>query len=53
LSRMKSMLWDEHDKRLWLETVWFLAVNAGTGYVFLRWGFQWKQEPGKVQRFMW
>lgn len=38
---------------LGLETAWFLAVNAGTGYVFLRRGFAWEQAPGEVQRFMW
>jgi alpha-1,2-glucosyltransferase len=36
-----------------LETIWFIAVNAITGYVFLYKGFEWPQEPGKVQRFMW
>jgi alpha-1,2-glucosyltransferase len=36
-----------------LETVWFIIVNAVTGYVFLYKGFEWPQEPGKVQRFMW
>lgn len=39
--------------RLWLETVWFLIVNFITGYIFLYWDFEWVQEPGKVQRFMW
>jgi alpha-1,2-glucosyltransferase len=38
---------------LWVETAWFLGINAGTGYVFLYWGFEWVQEPGRVQRFMW
>ena len=38
---------------LWLETAWLLVLNVGTGYVFLKWGFEWKQEAGKVQRFMW
>lgn len=42
-----------HDHRLWLETLWFLAVNAVTGYMFLYRGYSWPQEPGKVQRFMW
>lgn len=42
-----------NDYRLWLETVWFLAVNAGTGYMFLYRGFAWPQEPGKTQRFIW
>lgn len=52
-ARAKAVLYEEHDYRLWLETVWFLAVDWGTGYVFLYWGFGWKQEPGRVQRFMW
>lgn len=38
---------------LFLETLWFLAVNAVTGYVFLYKGFEWPQEPGRVQRFLW
>ncbi|RDW58189.1 hypothetical protein BP6252_13600 [Coleophoma cylindrospora] len=41
------------DYRLYLETVWFLAINAVTGYIFLYKGFTWVQEEGKVQRFMW
>lgn len=41
------------DHRLWLETAWFLLINAVTGYVFLYRGFEWLQEPGKIQRFMW
>lgn len=36
-----------------LETLWFIAINAVTGYVFLYKGFEWPQEPGKIQRFMW
>lgn len=36
-----------------LETLWFIAINAVTGYVFLYNGFEWPQEPGKIQRFMW
>ncbi|KAF2421518.1 hypothetical protein EJ08DRAFT_620018 [Tothia fuscella] len=43
----------EDSTRLALETLWFCAVNAGTGYLFLERGFSWEQEPGKVQRFMW
>ncbi|GME26814.1 Alpha- glucosyltransferase alg10 [Neofusicoccum parvum] len=42
-----------HNKSLWVETAWFLAVNVVTGYIFLNWGFLWPQEPGKLQRFMW
>lgn len=41
------------DWRLRLETMWFLGINAVTGYVFLYRGFEWPQEPGIVQRFMW
>lgn len=47
------VLYARHDHRLWLETAWFLAINWATGYIFLYWGFEWAQEPGKVQRFMW
>ncbi|KAJ5758736.1 Dol-P-Glc:Glc(2)Man(9)GlcNAc(2)-PP-Dol alpha-1-2-glucosyltransferase [Penicillium odoratum] len=36
-----------------VETVWFLIINAVTGYLFLYKGFEWPQEPGKIQRFMW
>lgn len=43
----------QHDGWLWLETLWFLAINGVTGYVFLYKGFGWVQEPGAVQRFMW
>lgn len=45
--------WEGHDPRLWLETAWFAAINVVTAYVFLYKGFEWKQEPGNVQRFMW
>ena len=38
---------------LWVELAWLLAINFATGYVFLYKGFEWPQEPGKVQRFMW
>jgi alpha-1,2-glucosyltransferase len=38
---------------LFLETIWFLIINAVTGYIFLYKGFEWPQEPGKIQRFMW
>jgi alpha-1,2-glucosyltransferase len=38
---------------LWLETLWFLLVNAITCYLFLQRTFEWPQEPGRKQRFMW
>ncbi|TKA78474.1 hypothetical protein B0A49_03851 [Cryomyces minteri] len=52
-AEMKSVQWSKHDHRLWLETAWFLIVNAVTGHVFLYRTFEWPQEPGRVQRFMW
>ncbi len=52
-ARCKAILYDKHDHRLWLETIWFLVVNWGVGYVFLNWEFEWEHEKGKVQRFMW
>ena len=42
-----------YDHRLWLETAWFLCINMVIGHVFLYRGFEWPQEPGLVQRFMW
>ena len=50
---LKAVLYERHDHRLWLETLWFLGINLATGYIFLYWGFEWPQEPGNVQRFMW
>lgn len=49
----RLFLYAKHEHRLWLETAWFLAINWATGYIFLYWEFEWPQEPGKVQRFMW
>lgn len=42
-----------YDLRLVLETVWLLAINVGVGYMFLYRTFEWKSEPGNVQRFLW
>lgn len=50
---IRAILYARHDHRLWLETVWFLAVNAATTYIFLYRSFEWPQEPGETQRFMW
>lgn len=47
------------DPRLVLETVWFVAINLGTMYVFLFKPFHWRSadgallDGGNVQRFMW
>ncbi|QPC72782.1 hypothetical protein HYE68_003534 [Fusarium pseudograminearum] len=48
-----------YDLRLILETFWFIAINAVTGYIFLTKPYVWKAEDGTVldngrlQRFMW
>ena len=47
------------DLTLVLETIWFLAINLGTMYMFLFKPYQWfgpNGEPldgGRLQRFMW
>jgi len=38
---------------LWAETTWLLLINGVTGYIFLHRGYEWPQEPGVVQRFLW
>jgi alpha-1,2-glucosyltransferase len=50
---MKYWAYEGHDHRLWLESIWFLFISLITGSIFLLKGFEWPQEPGKVQRFMW
>jgi alpha-1,2-glucosyltransferase len=52
VSRLQER-WQNYDYQLWLETGWYLTVNAVTGYVFLHEGFPWPQEPGNTQRFLW
>ncbi|KOS22841.1 Dol-P-Glc:Glc(2)Man(9)GlcNAc(2)-PP-Dol alpha-1 [Escovopsis weberi] len=48
-----------YDVRLVLETAWFAAINAATGYVFLMRPYVWRAEDGgeldggRLQRFMW
>ncbi|KAL8972373.1 MAG: hypothetical protein Q9197_002799 [Variospora fuerteventurae] len=51
--RLQAIFYAKHDHRLWLEFAWFLFVNYKVCYVFLFEGFEWPQEKGKVQRFMW
>ena len=49
-----DFFWREiQDPRLWMETGWFVLVNGVIGYIFLNRGFEWSQEPGVTQRFMW
>ncbi|KAK4610058.1 Dol-P-Glc:Glc(2)Man(9)GlcNAc(2)-PP-Dol alpha-1,2-glucosyltransferase [Fulvia fulva] len=43
----------DYDFRVVIETIWFLIINAVTGYIFLYKTFEWKSEPGGLQRFMW
>ncbi|KAI9158203.1 Alpha-1,2 glucosyltransferase alg-10 [Paramyrothecium foliicola] len=49
----------DFDLRLFFETVWFLAINVATGYIFLTRPYQWKAadgtllDQGRWQRFMW
>jgi alpha-1,2-glucosyltransferase len=38
---------------LWIELAWFLLINGATCWFFLERPFEWVQEPGKLQRFMW
>ncbi|KAL7932992.1 glycosyltransferase family 59 protein [Trichoderma chlorosporum] len=48
-----------YDVRLILETIWFIAINLVTGYIFLTKPYIWKAEDGSIldegrlQRFMW
>lgn len=48
-----------YDFRLLLETMWFVAINLGTIYVFLFKPYVWRAEDGtlldngRLQRFMW
>ena len=38
---------------LWIELAWFLLINGATCWLFLERPFEWAQEQGKLQRFMW
>ena len=37
----------------WIEFAWYMVINLATCWMFLYRPFQWPQEPGKEQRFMW
>lgn len=43
----------KYDIRPVFETWWLLVINAAVTYVFIRRPFEWPNEPGKVQRFLW
>lgn len=53
IDRVRFWGWRGHDYRLWLETGWFLGINAVTGYIFLWRGFEARGGLTGVQRFMW
>jgi alpha-1,2-glucosyltransferase len=53
LWRISVSLDTQTNTSLWLETVWYGVINIVTGYMFLYRPFEWKQEPGQAQRFMW
>ncbi|KAG6036546.1 hypothetical protein E4U19_003166 [Claviceps sp. Clav32 group G5] len=48
-----------YDVRLVLETIWLVAINMATGYIFLAKPYVWRDEnglvldEGQLQRFMW
>ncbi|KAL1896957.1 glucosyltransferase [Ceratocystis pirilliformis] len=50
---------NRYDVRLFIETAWFLAVNAATMYIFIAKAYTWRAEDGTVldggrlQHFMW
>ncbi|TWU71054.1 glucosyltransferase [Metarhizium rileyi] len=52
-------IFKRYDMRLFIETLWFLAINVATGYIFLMNPYIWKDENGRIlddgrlQRFMW
>ncbi|OAP59964.1 hypothetical protein AYL99_04966 [Fonsecaea erecta] len=52
-SAIQSLLETAAAHSAWLEIGWYMVVNAVTCYMFLYRGFEWSQEPGNVQRFMW
>ncbi|PHH49383.1 Dol-P-Glc:Glc(2)Man(9)GlcNAc(2)-PP-Dol alpha-1,2-glucosyltransferase [Ceratocystis fimbriata CBS 114723] len=50
---------NRYDVRLFIETAWFLAVNAATMYIFIAKAYTWRAEDGtildggRLQHFMW
>ncbi|RUS21152.1 alpha-2-glucosyltransferase Alg10 [Endogone sp. FLAS-F59071] len=42
-----------NNTRLGVLFMMYVAVNFWTLYMFMRRGFEWESEPGRVQRFMW
>lgn len=53
VSRVEDILSIIAKRTLWLELTWYMIINLVTCYVFLNYGFEWPQEAGNIQRFMW
>ncbi|KAG6109703.1 hypothetical protein E4U31_006659 [Claviceps sp. LM219 group G6] len=53
------VVFKRYDVRLVLETIWLVAINVATGYIFLAKPYVWRDEnglvldEGRLQRFMW
>ncbi|KAG6543053.1 hypothetical protein Mapa_015549 [Marchantia paleacea] len=43
----------KRNSRLFFTPVQFMCINYLTVYIFLNWTFQWSNQPGVAQRFMW
>lgn len=54
-----AVFYSYFDARLVLETIWFLAIDAATAYIFLYRPYQWRAQDGslldegRLQRFLW
>lgn len=53
LSSAVKISWRIETFRLILETAWLWVIDFVVTYIFIRWTFEWPNEPGKVQRFLW
>lgn len=40
-------------RSIWIEIAWYMLINFVTCQLFLYQGYEWQQQPGEVQRFMW
>ncbi|CAK7264699.1 glucosyltransferase [Sporothrix epigloea] len=56
---LSASIFSKIDTRLCLETIWFVAINVATMYVFLFRPYVWRatdgslMDGGRLQRFMW
>lgn len=48
----KTSLWIGSFRSI-METAWQWCVDIAVSYIFIRWTFEWPNEPGKLQRFLW